>query len=74
MKSETIMLVMVPARITRLSQAANYTCRVLATHVEDDSGLPLSDRVEWLAEAALRTLRAEREDPESLMELMNEEA
>ncbi len=74
MKSETIMLVMVPAKITRLSEAVNYKCRMLATYVEDDSGVPLSDRVEWLAEVALRTLRAEREDPESLMELMNEEA
>jgi hypothetical protein len=72
--TETIIMVMVPAKITRLSEAANYKCRVMATHVEDDSGVPLSDRVEWLAESALRTLRAEREDPESLMELMNEEA
>jgi ribonuclease HI len=72
--TETIIMVMVPAKITRLSEAANYTCRVMATHVEDDSGVPLNDRVEWMAEAALRTLWAEREDPESLMELMNEEA
>ena len=63
------MLVMVPAKITRLPEAGNYKCRILSTHVEDDSGLPLSDRVEWLAEAALRTIRAEKEDPEILMEL-----
>jgi ribonuclease HI len=70
--TETIIMVMVPAKITRLSEAANYKCRVMATHVEDDSGVPLNDRVEWLAESALRTLWAEREDPESLMEA-NEE-
>ena len=72
--TETIIMVMVPAKITRLSEAVDYKCRVLSTHVHDDSGLPLSDRVEWLAEAALRTIRAEREDPESLKELLNEEA
>ena len=72
--TETIMLVMVPARIEKFSEAIDHKCRVLTTYVKDDSGLPLYDRVEWLAERALRTIRAEKEDPEILMELMNEEA